>query len=121
MGHTLKAQLTLPPVLAHFSTSGDTLVTCDSSATAIGAVLSKTQSGVERPIAFTSRALDLTEQWYSVGEREALACVWACGRWHLYLYGRCYVLCVFVVVVLLLFFPPSLVTSPIRYLALRFL
>ncbi len=86
--HTLKAQLTSPPVLTHFSTSCDTLVTCHASATAIGAVLSQVQNGVEKPIAFASRALNPTEQWYSVGEQEALACVWACERWHLYLYGR---------------------------------
>ena len=37
---TLKAQLTLPPVLAHFDISSRTMVTCDASAMAIGAVLS---------------------------------------------------------------------------------
>ena len=39
-------------------------------------------------MAFASRSLTPTEPKYSVGEREALACVWACGRWHMYLYGR---------------------------------
>ena len=68
------------------------MVTCDASACAIGAVLSQVQDGVERPVAFASRALTPTEQRYSVGECEALACVWASERWHLYLYGRHYVL-----------------------------
>ncbi|KAL0194770.1 hypothetical protein M9458_008342, partial [Cirrhinus mrigala] len=86
--HNLKAQLTSPPILLHFSTSCKTMVTCDASATAIGAVHSQEQNGVERPIAFASRALSPTEQRYSVVEREALACVWSCERWHLYLYGR---------------------------------
>lgn len=45
------------------------------------------QDGVERPVAFASRALTPTEQRYSVGEREALACVWATERWQLFLYG----------------------------------
>ncbi|KAG1960305.1 retrotransposable element [Pimephales promelas] len=85
---TLKAQLTTPPVLAHFNPECLTLVTCDASDRAIGAVLSEVQDGVERPVAFASRALTPTEQRYSVGEREALACVWASERWHLYLYGR---------------------------------
>lgn len=84
----LKAQLTTPPVLAHFSPDCQTLVTCDASDRAIGAVLSQVQDGLERPVAFASRALSPTEQRYSVGEREALACVWASERWHLYLYGR---------------------------------
>ncbi|KAJ8365040.1 hypothetical protein SKAU_G00138710 [Synaphobranchus kaupii] len=75
---TLKAQLTSPPVLAHFNLSGPTLLTCDASAAAIGAVLSQVQDGTERPTAFASRALTPTEQRYSVGECEALACVWAC-------------------------------------------
>lgn len=51
---TLKAQLTSPPVLAHFDISSHTLVTCDTSAMAIGAVLSQVQNGVERPVAFAS-------------------------------------------------------------------
>lgn len=86
--HSLKAQLTSPPVLAHFNISSPTFVTCDASATAVGAVLSQTQAGVEKPVAFASRALNPTEQRYSVGEREALACIWTCERWHFYLYGR---------------------------------
>lgn len=89
---TLKTQLTTAPVLAHFDIASPTLVTCDASATAIGAVLSQVQNGVEKPIAFASRALSPTEQRYSVGEREALACIWACERWHLYLYGRTFTL-----------------------------
>ncbi len=88
----LKMQLTTAPVLAHFDISSPTWVTCDASATAIGAVLSQTQRGIEKPIAFASRALNQTEQRYSVGEREALACIWACERWHLYLYGRAFTL-----------------------------
>lgn len=84
---TLKELLTSPPVLAHFSLDCPTLVTCDASATAAGAVLSQLQNGIERPVAFASRAFSLTEQKYSTGEREALACVWACERWHAYLFG----------------------------------
>uniref|UniRef100_A0AAY4BIC4 ribonuclease H n=1 Tax=Denticeps clupeoides TaxID=299321 RepID=A0AAY4BIC4_9TELE len=84
----LKAQLTSPPVLAHFDLSCPTFLTCDASGVALGAVLSQCQHGSERPIAFASRSLTPAEQKYSVGEREALACVWACERWHIYLYGR---------------------------------
>ena len=72
---TLKKQLTSPPVLAHFDIGSPTLLTCDASNAAVGAVLSQVQDGIERPIAFASRALSETEQRYSVGEREALACV----------------------------------------------
>ena len=88
----LKAQLIAPPVLAHFDPPSPTLVTCDASNYAVGAVLSQLHNGTERPIAFASRALNSAEQKYSVGEREALACVWACERWHMYVYGRSFTL-----------------------------
>ncbi len=84
----IKRQLTSPPTLTHFSLIAPTMVTCDASGVALGAVLSQTQEGGERPVAFASRALTPAEQKYSVGEREALACLWACERWHVYLYGR---------------------------------
>ncbi|KAL2077907.1 hypothetical protein ACEWY4_025592 [Coilia grayii] len=48
---------------------------------------------VERLVAFASRALMPAEQKYSVGDREALACLWACERWHVYLYGRAFTIC----------------------------
>ncbi|KAI2662268.1 Transposon Tf2-11 polyprotein [Labeo rohita] len=63
----LKVQLTTAPVLAHFDISSPTWVTCDVSATAIGTVLSQTQRGVEKPIAFASRALNQTEQRFGGG------------------------------------------------------
>ena len=88
----LKAQLIAPPVLAHFHPSSPALLTCDASNYAVGAVLSQLHNGMERPIAFASRALNSAEQKYSVGEREALACVWACERWHMYVYGRSFTL-----------------------------
>ncbi|KAJ8007735.1 hypothetical protein DPEC_G00097290 [Dallia pectoralis] len=88
----LKHLLTTSPILAHFQLDCPTFVTCDASAVALGAVLSQLHDGAERPVAFASRALSPTEQKYSVGEREALACIWACERWHLYLYGRSFTL-----------------------------
>ena len=81
-----------PPILEHFDPASPTLVTCDTSSIAIGALMSQLQSDMERPIAFASHALSPTEQRYSVGEQEALACFWACESWHMYLYGREFVL-----------------------------
>ncbi|KAJ7998292.1 hypothetical protein DPEC_G00221180 [Dallia pectoralis] len=88
----LKRLLTTSPILAHFQLDCPTFVTCDASAVALGAVLSQLHDGAERPVAFASRALSPTEQKYSVGEREVLACIWACERWHLYMYGRSFTL-----------------------------
>ena len=86
--HRLKQHITSEPIFAHFSLEATTFVTCDASATAIGAALPQEQGGVERHAAFASRALSSAEQQYSAGERETLACVRACEKWHLFLYGR---------------------------------
>ena len=45
----LKRRLTSPPVLAHFSETDKTFVTCDASGVAVAAQL---RDGVERPVAF---------------------------------------------------------------------
>jgi hypothetical protein len=84
----IKRRIASPPTLAHFDVAAPTRVTADSSAYALGACLSQIQDGVERPVAFASRTLSLTERRYSASEREALAALWACERWHFYLYGR---------------------------------
>ena len=39
-------------------------------------------------MSYGSRALSPTEQRYSQTEREALACVWGCEHFHLYLFGK---------------------------------
>ena len=84
----LKARVTSSPVLSHFNPACATFVTVDASGIALGMVLSQLQNGKEKPTAFTSRALTDTEKAYSVSEREALACIWACERWHFYLYAK---------------------------------
>ena len=85
----LKHMLTSSPILAHYNAEAKTLVTCDASAVSIGAVLSQIQpDGSERPVAYLSRSLSQTERKYSAGEREALACIFACEKWHLFLYGK---------------------------------
>ena len=84
----IKEKLSSAPVLGAFDSSAETYITSDASAVAIGAVLSQVKDGVEHPIAFASRALTPAEKNYSVGEREALAVVWAVEKWHIYTYGR---------------------------------
>ena len=53
----------------------------------LGAVLAQKQQGEFRVIMFASRSLTEVERRYSQTEREALAIVWACERFHTYLYG----------------------------------
>ena len=84
----VKSEIASNRVLAHFDVDSKTIVSTDASGVAVGAVLSQIQHGTERPVAFASRTLNEHERAYSVGEREALACIWACEHWHYYLYGR---------------------------------
>jgi transposase InsO family protein len=85
----LKGAVVSKPCLQFFNTRWPTFVCCDSSAEAIGAcLLQEDNQGHRRPVAFCSRTLNETERKYSASEREALACIFACERWHYYLHGR---------------------------------
>ncbi|CAC5396188.1 unnamed protein product [Mytilus coruscus] len=69
--------------------NAETYVIVDASPVGLGAILSQKQSdGNFRPVTFASRTLTDVEQRYSQTEREALAVVWGCERFHLYLYGK---------------------------------
>ena len=59
----------------------------------MGAVLSHTMDeGQERPIAYVSRTLSPAEKNYSQLEKEALAIIFAVGKFHNYIYGRHFVI-----------------------------
>jgi hypothetical protein len=79
--------------LSMFDPNLDVIVTTDSSSYGLGAVLSQMNKGREITVACASRTLSKAERNYSVGEKEALACVWACEKWHIYLWGRKFKLC----------------------------
>ncbi|CAB4022598.1 Hypothetical predicted protein [Paramuricea clavata] len=77
------------PVLAHYNLTAETKVVVDASPWALGAVLLQKQADDNyRPIAYGSRSLTDVEQKYGHIEKEGLAIVFGCERFHMYLYGR---------------------------------
>ena len=83
----LKQQLASAPVLAYFDKDAHTRVIADASPVGLGAVLVQEKNGVGRAVCYASRSLSSVERRYSQTEKEALALVWACERFNLYLYG----------------------------------
>ena len=73
--------------LAYFNPKKPTRVQVDASQKGLGAVL--VQDG--KPIAFASKSLSEAEQRYANIERELLAVVFGCERFHTYLFGRNFV------------------------------
>lgn len=75
-------------IMHFYNPEQETLLTVDASPVGLGAILSNVDTqGNIRNIAYASRSLSQVEQRYSQTEREALAVVWGCERFHLYLIG----------------------------------
>lgn len=83
----LKTAISQAPVLAYFDKEAHTQIIADASPVGLGAVLVQKKNGESRPVCYASRTLSSVERRYSQTEKEALALVWACERFHLYLYG----------------------------------
>ena len=85
----IRSALTSAPVLTYFDLSKDTELLVDASHVGLGAILVQIDSSDTRhAVAYVSRALTDVEQRYSQTEREALAVVWSCERFHIYVYGK---------------------------------
>lgn len=64
-------------------------VIVDAIPVGLGAILTKAQAdGSYKSVYYASRALTNVERRYSQTEREALAIVWACEKFHVFLYGK---------------------------------
>ena len=85
----LKRSLTSDETLGYFDPNNHTELIVDASPVGLGAILTQSDitSGSSKIIAYASRALSDVEKRYSQMEREALAIVWGCEHFHLYLFG----------------------------------
>ena len=79
-----------PKTMRYFDPKAQTEVIVDASPYGVGAILTQRSAGEDdnHVVAYASRALTDTETRYSQTEREALAVVWACEHYHLYLFGN---------------------------------
>ena len=84
---SLKQSMAEAGTLAYFNKNASTKVVADASPVGLGAVLMQNQNGAWVPICYASRSLTECERRYSQTEKEALALVWACERYHAYICG----------------------------------
>ena len=84
----LKCLITQAETLGYFRADCRTRIIADASPVGLGAVLAQEQGGTWRAVSYASRSLTDVERRYSQTEKEALALVWACERFNMYLSGR---------------------------------
>ena len=80
--------MTSSKALVYFGGDYKTRIVADAGLDGLGAVLLQLKNGVWRAVSYASRNLTEVEWHYVPTEKEALALVWACERFNLYVYGR---------------------------------
>ena len=83
----LKKVVTEAPVLRFFDLKKPTKISCDASMNDLGAVLEQKHGDVCFPVAYASRSLTTSEVNYCQLEKETLSIVFACAKFHDYVYG----------------------------------
>ena len=74
-------------MLGYYDKNAKTQVIADASPHGLAGILLQVQNGEKRVICYASRTLSQVERRYSQTEKEALALVWACEGFYVYLYG----------------------------------
>lgn len=80
----LKEEITRSPVLAHYNPQIPLVLSVDSSKSALGAVILQNN----KPIAYSSKTLTITQERYAQIEKELLAIQFGCEKFHQYVYGH---------------------------------
>ena len=80
----LKTSISSAPVLKFFDPKEPVTLSVDASSKGVGAVLLQN----DRPVAYASKALTPSQENYAQIEKEMLAIVFGCERFHDYLYGQ---------------------------------
>ncbi|XP_062574225.1 uncharacterized protein K02A2.6-like [Saccostrea cucullata] len=80
----LKRMTTSAPILQYFDPNKPVMLSVDASSNGLGAVLIQE----DKPVAYGSRALTETQQRYSQIEKETLAILYGCTKFHDYVYGH---------------------------------
>ncbi|XP_044166581.1 uncharacterized protein LOC122950642 [Acropora millepora] len=112
--HRLKGLLTCVCVAAHYNQAAETELKVDASPVGLGAILLQRSGDSVRPVAYASRTLTDVQT-----EKEALAVVWACERFHIYLCGKLFTLYTDHKPLELIYSPKSKLPSRIERWALR--
>ena len=79
------------PVLQYFDERKEVRLSSDASKDGLGAALLQEVDGKWMPVAYASRAMTSAERNYAQIEKEMLGVVFACERFHCYVYGRQFV------------------------------
>ena len=85
---SLKNAMISSPILGFPITNLQFILDTDASDKAVGAVLSQSQDGMEKIIAYLSKTMNRHERSYCVTRKELLAVVTALRKFHPYLYGQ---------------------------------
>lgn len=80
----MKQKIIRVPVLQTFDDKKDIVIQTDASSTGLGCCLMQDN----KPVAFASRSLTITEQNYAQIEKELLSVVFATKKFHYFIYGR---------------------------------